>query len=303
MKTLKTLLLATLVAAFPFIHSNAQKMSAEEIIEKHLNSIGTPSDRRQVRNILIKGDVTLAVHRTSNPFKTDGKVILASEGSKELFRVAVNPPPVWKISGNLRDNVVFDGSVVQVGFPDAAGIAGPGSLVIQSDFENFIDQCNSIVKNGILGGALFTGWNVANRFADKGKLEFDGLGSADSEKYYVLKFDPKDGATVKVRMFFDMNTFQHRRTEYYLTLHGALRSLGVSTGQGVSPEALANYMKFTEVFSDFRKEGQLTLPHKYTMDVQAPVYSNSESKYTLDLKEFIFNVPFDPASFIVVKRK
>jgi hypothetical protein len=104
-------------------------------------------------------------------------------------------------------------------------------------------------------------------------------------------------------MFFDMNTFQHRRTEYYLTLHGALRSLGVSTGQGVSPEALANYMKFTEVFSDFRKEGQLTLPHKYTMDVQAPVYSNSESKYTLDLKEFIFNVPFDPASFIVVKRK
>ena len=302
MKTLKALLLVTFVTAFGFNHAYSQKLTADEIIEKSLNSIGTPSEREQARNILIKGDVALAVHRTSNLFKTDGKVILASEGSKELFRVAVNPPAVWKISGNLRDNVVFDGSGVQVDFPDATSIAGPGALVIKSDFENFIEQCNSIVKNGILGGALFTGWNLANRSADKGKLEFDGTDSADGGKYYVLKFVPKDGTTVKVRLFFDMNTFQHVRTEYYLTLHGSLGTLGTSRGQGVSPEALANYMKFIEVFSDFRKEGQLTLPHKYTMDVQAPVYFNSESKYAFELKEFFFNVPFDPQSFVIEKK-
>src|SRR4051812_30887162 len=128
MKTLRTLLLVALVTVFPFGETYSQKMSADEIIEKNLNSIGARSDRDQARNILIKGNVELAVHRNINPFKTEGKVILASEGNKMLFRVAVNPPPVWKVGGNLRDNVVYDGKIVQVGFPDAVAIAGPGSL-------------------------------------------------------------------------------------------------------------------------------------------------------------------------------
>jgi hypothetical protein len=302
MKILKALLLVTLVFVFPFVRVYAQKMTAEEVIEKHLDTIGSPADRGQVRNILIKGDVKLAVHRHSSPYKTDGKVILASDGAKVLFRMAVNAPAVWKTGGTLRDNIVFDGSDVQVGFPDTAGIVGPGLIPIKSDFESFIDQCNSIVKNGILGGELLTGWNLADRSAEKGKLSFDGMDTADGEKYYVLKFDPRDGAAVKIRMFFDVNTFQHRRTEYYLTLHGSPPSLGASTGLGVNPPSPANYMKFIEVFSDFRKEGQLTLPHRYRLDVKAPVLFDSESEYELDLNEYFFNVPFDPASFVVRKK-
>ena len=191
---------------------------------------------------------------------------------------------------------------MQVGFPDTAGIVGPGLIVVKSDFENFIDECNSMLTDGLLGGSLFTGWNLANRTTDKGRLEYDGIETVDGERFYVLKFDPKNGSNVKVKMFFDADTYQHKRTEYYLTLHGSPVNVGTASGLEITPPSPVNFMKFTEVFSDFRKEGPLTLPHKYTLDAKAPVLFRSESDYTLDLKEFFFNVPFDPASFNVVKK-
>lgn len=155
------LLLVALATAFPLTHTYAQKITVDEIVAKHLESIGTSADRSQVRNLMIRGDIKMAYHGY-NPYKTEGKVILAS---------------------------------------------------------------------------------------------------------------------------------------------GALGTLGTARGQGVSPESLHNFMKFTEEFSDFRKEGQLTLPHKYTIYVKAPVLYDRETDYTVELKEFFFNVPFDPASFNVTKNK
>ena len=303
MKTLKTLLLMAVIAAFLFGQAKGQKITVDEIIQKSLDSVGTPSDRSQIHNIFIKGDVKLAVHRLSG-FKTDGKVVLASESNKAIFRIAVKPPPEYKMPGTVRsDNIVYDGSDLQVGYPEVQKALGPGALPVISDFEEFIHEFNPMVKDGLLGGVLLTGWNLANRAVNKGELEYDGTETADGEKFYVLKFNPKDGSNVKVRIFFDAVTFQHRRTEYHLTLHGMPTSIGTPSGQGISPPSPVNYMKFIEVFSEFSKEGQLMLPHKYTIDVKAPVLFQSESEYTLELKEFYFNVPFDPASFNVVKGK
>jgi len=302
MKTLKTLLLVALVTAFSFSQAYSQKITADEIIAKHLDSIGSDSERAQVRNILVKGDVKRTLH-WHGAYHSDGKAIFASETNKAIFRIAVSAPAEYKIPGAVeKENIVFDGNDVQIGFPEASLPSRQGAIPIRSDFEEFINQSDLMVKDGLLGGILFANWNLANRAAEKGKLEFDGTDSAGGEKYYVLKFDPKNGSTVKVRMFFDMTTFQHKRTEYYLTLHGSLTTLGAASGQAGQPESLANYMKFTESFSDFRKEGQLTLPHKYTIFVKAPVLFDRECEYTLELKEFLFNVPFDPASFNVVKK-
>ena len=302
MKPLKMLLLVALATAFPLTHTYAQKITVDEIVAKHLESIGTSADRSQVRNLMIRGDIKMAYHGY-NPYKTEGKVILASEASKVLFRMAVKARQVFNLpNATENDSVVFDGTNIQVGPPVPPQVR-PGAIRIRSDFEDFIDQVHVMVKDGILGGALFTGWNLVDRGPGRGKLEYDGIENVDGKKYYVLKFDPKDGATVKIKLYFDAETFQHTRTEYHLTLHGALGTLGTARGQGVSPESLHNFMKFTEEFSDFRKEGQLTLPHKYTIYVKAPVLYDRETDYTVELKEFFFNVPFDPASFNVTKNK
>ena len=120
MKFLKTLLLATVVAAFPHCLVYGQKINVDEIVQKHLDSIGTSTDRSQVRNILIKGDVKLSVHRTS-PYKAEGKAILASDGTKALFRMAFATPAEWKSPGDLRDNIVFDEQACKLGFPIRQG--------------------------------------------------------------------------------------------------------------------------------------------------------------------------------------
>jgi hypothetical protein len=295
------LLLAALVAAFPLAQTYGQKISVDEIIQKHLESIGTSSDRGQVRNTLIKGDIKMAYHGY-NPYKTEGKVVLASEANKVLFRMAVKARPAFNLpNATENDSVVFDGSDIQVGPPLSPQVR-PGAIRLRSDFEDFIDQAHAMVKDGILGGTLFTGWNLADRGSGRGKLEYDGIDNVDGEKMYVLKFNPGDGASVKIKLFFDTVNFQHRRTEYYLTIRGASGgSIGSARGVAGARESLSNFMKFTEEFSDFRKEGQLTLPHKYTIYVKAPVLFDRDTDYTLELKEFFFNVPFDPASFNITK--
>ena len=64
------------------IDSYAQKMAPEEIIAKHLDSMGTKEKRAEIKNQLILGDVRYNLKGSTAVL--NGKGIILSSGEKNL---------------------------------------------------------------------------------------------------------------------------------------------------------------------------------------------------------------------------
>ena len=100
-------------------------------------------------------------------------------------------------------------------------------------------------------------------------------------------------------MFFDKETFRHVRTEYKRVS---------SAGIGLKPEDSSKFSetryKVVEVFSDFKAEGGLMLPHIYRI-----FYTTTGGQGTTDiewnftLNEFAANQKLDPSTFAAPTKK
>src|SRR4029078_12747170 len=77
-----------------------------------------------------------------------------------------------------------------------------------------------------------------------------------------VEYEPRSGGNLDIKLFFDAETFQHVRTEYQQEFHAPTvdRPEICAAQQGTR-------LKFTEDFSDYRKEGGLMLPHTYKMQL------------------------------------
>jgi hypothetical protein len=97
-------------------------------------------------------------------------------------------------------------------------------------------------------------------------------------------------------MYFDAETFHHVRTEY---------ERSVIAQMGGTPETSANQgetrYKLVEEFSDFKKEGGLTLPHAYriNLEITTPRAGAVKAQWDLTLSDFKFNQHLEPGSFDV----
>ncbi|HEV2698399.1 MAG TPA: hypothetical protein VGU90_10435, partial [Terriglobales bacterium] len=116
-----------------------------------------------------------------------------------------------------------------------------------------------MVKEGLLGGELSTGWALQNLESAHAKLASIGLKKIDGRELVGLQYFPKSGSDMQVRMYFDPNTFQHVMTVYTLEF-----SQGV--GQTVTDvRQFQNRYTVEERFSDFKAVDGLTLPTKYQL--------------------------------------
>ena len=112
----------------------------------------------------------------------------------------------------------------------------------------------------------------------------------------TIRYMPKKDLTEDQR-FFDSETFQHVRTEY---------DRSVAAVMGSNPRESASQRetryKVVEKFSDFKKEGALTLPHKYELELTIQGQrGNMKVSWEMMLTEFIFNQSMNAADFIVDK--
>ena len=84
---ISTLLLVTIWPAFPAaVAAGApadEKMKPEEVVAKHLESIGTPGARAAVRSRVVAG-TSLATFRVRGVNQAQGRVVLASEGARNM---------------------------------------------------------------------------------------------------------------------------------------------------------------------------------------------------------------------------
>jgi outer membrane lipoprotein-sorting protein len=263
---------AVLILLFLALPAFAQKLKPEEIIAKHLDSIGTAEARAAATSRMIIGDVLITFVTQKNQ-TTQGRVVMASEGKKSLVGMTLNA------NDYTNEKFSSDGSKAKVGY---------AYLSRYSPLGDFVQSNNAILSQGIFGGALSTAWTALRtdaKFSGGGKKKIDG------NEAYVLSYSTKGGGDIT--LFFDAATFRHIRTEYK-----TMQSAGI----GLRPEQSSGYdetrIKLVEDFSDFRDEKGLMLPHTYKLNYSVSGQKGTtEIQWALILSSFTANPKLDANTF------
>lgn len=271
---------ALMVSLYADARSSAsQKMMPEELVAKHLASIGTAKARASINTRIIAG-TSLVIFRTPPPGQATGRAVMASQGSKNLIGMSF-PNPVYP-----REQLGFDGSSF------VAAYVTPGN---RSALGNFLMTHQMIFKEGLMGGTLSTAWPLSNLAERRPQLEYVGQRKRDKRLLHELKYRIRGGSDLQVSLFFDTETYQHLATEYERVIPAPTGSVSYSTIE----EREIRY-KMVEEFIDFRNEGGLILPHTYRIKLSVDSQGGTFlADWEIKLTKFAFDEPIDPASFTI----
>jgi len=269
-----------LLLSAPFARAVAdEKMKPEEVVAKHLESIGSAGDRASVKTRVIVG-VARYIRRGPGGGMTEGRAVLASENEKNMIGMK------FAVPGYDVESMGFDGKDLTVGF------ASPG---VRSVLEDFLRNHEQTFKQGLLGGTLSSAWPLLALDESKAKVKYSGIKKVDGQQLHQLKYQPRKGSDLGISLFFDAQTFQHVRTEYDRTVSANIGGGGVDS----SASQRETRYKLVETFTDFKKTGNLVLPHKYKMALEITRGVQIFDEWELTLTDFAFNRPIDPKDFVV----
>jgi len=269
---------ALFVVLFFSTSAFAQKMRAEDVLAKHLDSIGTAEARAAIKNQIAVGTAEVkSITKITTPVV--GRIVLVSAGEKNFWGMSLNSTdyPSEKFS--------FDGKEAKVGFVKLGNRSTLGNFVLSNDL---------LLEQGLFGGTLSNAWAMLGIENRKAKISLDGTKKINGKESYVLSYSPKGGGDINVNLYFDKETFRHVRSEYKRI---------ASAGIGSTPEASSrfneNRITLTEDFADFKPENGLTLPHSYRILYSTTGTSSGSTgiEWNFTLTEFAVNQNLAASTF------
>lgn len=291
------------------IASPEDKPKPEDILAKHLESIGPAEARKPNRPRGMTGTIDVTI-KSKGVAKGQGAAILASEGAMNLVRMDFGGTQY------PYDRIAFDGTKI------TASQIAPGSY---SNLGSFVRSHPELLKEGLLGGALSAAWLPLNLATMKGKLEYAGTKKVNNRPAIEIKYRPSGGSDLKISLFFDAETFQHVRSVYQHTVSaqmsagnlgttqrstGASSAAGSARGTGVgntstgregelsASQSETRYL-LSEEFADFKPEGGLTLPHSYKIRFEQAGASSQFTDWEMKFNQFFFDQPLEAKLFDV----
>lgn len=265
------------VLIFLFISKlDAQELKLEEVVSKHLASLGTPEKRKELKNLLLLGFSTFESKLPER--KSAGKVAIVSDSSNLLFisSFAAESYPYEKVG-------IFNGKV-NIPFVSSG---------VRSPLGDFLWEHPGILKSGLFSGSMSLTWSFLDENLKKQKLRLSGTKKIDGRKAYVIEYSTRENSdSLKIQLYFDAETFAHIRSQYREEFTGKESTFG-NLGQ------INGYvMELTENFSDFRTFEGITLPV-----ISNIRYMGSSSKGTFEydwsfkVNEVKFNQPLKEGFF------
>jgi hypothetical protein len=251
-----------------------EKISTEELVAKHLASIGRAEDIKGIKSRVMVGEGAL-ISKIGAAFTLKGTAQLASEGNRVLFAM------LFDSEVYPYEKAAFDGKEQSLGFP-----SGKRTMLAE-----FLRSQNSILKDGLFMGTLSSAWTLANlESIPKAKLELVGVSKINERQCYKVKYSSSRTGSLKITLYFDVETFRHMRTEYQYTIEPGM---GRSSTDVRSNSTIERY-SLREDFSDFKVAGKLTLPFLYTINItnEGQIGSGTNSR---DWTVKILQVYFDEA--------
>src|SRR5262245_55195748 len=138
--------------------ATVDRITAEEVIAKHLESIGPAQNRQAITSRIIAG-TSFVVFRTAPTGQAAGKAVLASEGTKNLIGMSFQSP-VYP-----REEFGFNGTSF------VAAYVTPG---VRSSLGSFLMLHDLVFKQGLMGGTLSSSWPLLDPASRGAKLEYAG---------------------------------------------------------------------------------------------------------------------------------
>ena len=271
-------LILTLAALLSAAHAADAK--PEEIVAKHLDSIGTADARAAITSRAAQGTLRfkILVGGSGEAVGSWGRV---SDHRKSNFVMRFG-------TGNWRgEQFIFDG--------EKTFFAAATASHERSDFGAFAGGEDFIVKEGLLGGVLSTGWALLNLDPSRVRLEYLGLKKVDGRELQGIEYLSKNGTEMTVKLYFDPATYRHVKTVYsVLTVPSGITN-------GIVNSAHVQNVRYTieERFTDFQTENGITLPHHYDLQYSEELQNGSTRVYDWDMTadKINDNIGLDPKNF------
>lgn len=258
-------------------NSYGQKLTPEEIVAKHLDSIGSKEKRAELKNLLVSGSVTFSILRSASVVQGVG--VFLSENNKLYFGTKFNSVDY------PFEEIVSDGNKSNIAF------IRPG---IRSALGTFLTSQSSIIDEGLFGGTLTTAWSLFDLQAHKAKLVSNGKKKINGRDTYVFDYHLNRTSNLSISLYFDAETFQHVRTEYRQRVPPPLSRKPTESLSQIE----TNY-KLTEDFSEFKTVNGLNLPHVYQVSLLIDSESTKELIWKFNFSDFKFNQKIDDKSFVI----
>ncbi len=262
-----------------FCSAHAADTKPEEIVTRHLDSIGTAQARADVRSRAVQGTLRfkILVGGRGDVVGSWGRV---SEQRKSNFVMRFG-------SGDWRgEQFIFDG--VKTSFAAAT------SSQQFSVFAQLVRSQDFIVKEGLLGGELSTAWALQNLDQSRVKLDYIGLKKVDGRELQGIEYHSKGNTDMTVKLYFDPETYRHVMTVYSV-------AVAPNIGHGVTASARQQEIRYTieERFSDFHTDNGITLPRHYDLQFTQELQNGSTSLYDWDMTadKILNNLDLDPGNF------
>lgn len=232
--------------------SQAKKLTAQEVVQQHLEALGSQEARAAIGSRAVGGPAKFQV-RVGGGGYLDGKGVILSVGRKLRHSIQL-PQPEY-----TGEEFAFDGERATI---------GTLSTGRRTPLSQFLNQQTTPLKEGLLGGVLSTAWPLLQLEQSRPQLEYRGVKKLDAHEAHSLGYRARKGSSdLKVVLYFDVTSFRHVRTEYKFEVGS---QLGV--GPNDSTRVQESYFTLIEDFDDFKVVDGLTLPHRYKLQlsVQSP---------------------------------
>ena len=218
-----------------------RKMDPNELVAKHLDSIGTAEARATLRSREAQGNVAFE-EMIGHGFRQQGGASFSTQGATVKYVFQFGAPQY------VGEQLAFDGKKVTVANIDPTK---------RSNLGNYLYQQDEIMRAGLFGGTLSTAWPLLRLKESGAGIKYVGLIKVEGRELHDLIFTPKkrSGAgDLVIHLYFDPATFRHVGSLYLLRVAG-------SSGLGMSGEETRQILE--ERFDDFQEIDGLTIPQKW----------------------------------------
>ncbi len=259
--------------------AHAADVKAEDIVAKHLDSIGTAEARAAIKSRAVQGSLRFKV-LVGGGGEVTGTWGRVSEQRKSNFVMKFG-------NGDWRgEQFVFDG--------DKTWFAAATASHVPSVFAKFVNSQDFIVREGLLGGELSTAWALQNLDASRVKIESIGVKKVDGHELQGVEYYSKGKTDMLVKLYFDPESYRHVMTVYSV-------SISPNMGRNVTDSVNQQEIRYTieERFGDFKTDNGITLPHHYDLQYTQELQSGSTRVYEWDMTadKIVNNLDLDPKNF------
>jgi hypothetical protein len=241
------------------------KLTPEDVIARHLESIGDAIARAAAKSRSVEGTATVMIVRGGQGGDS-GLWKMTTDGSK--FNLTMRfPNQVYP-----GENISADRTHVNI-----ATVAA----TTRSQLGEFLYVCNEVLKEGLFGGTLSTAWPLLDLSAHQPEIRYIGLKKLDGRELHDIRYKPRKGESdLQIDLYFEPESSRHVMTIYSFHVLPNMARTTHPFGQ------IEGEYRLRESFAQFRPVNGLSLPTQWNLEMSWEGAGGWLQKWTFAAERF-----------------